>query len=339
MKNEKKLFGTLNDGKEIYSYTVTAENGASATFMTLGATLDSLFIPDKNGKPINIICGYDTPQEYIDAKEYQGAVAGRYANRISGAKFTLNGKEYTLPKNDGNNSLHGGINGISYVVWEEKEYGDNYVTFSYHSPDGEEGYPGNLDIEVKYTFDGENLTVNYSAVSDADTIFNPTNHTYFNLGGYDSGDIKDHTVQVSADFVTETNEELIPTGNFIYVGGTKFDLRKPVKLEEYFDDNFILRRADEKCFAACVRNDNTGIIMEVYTDRPGMQLYTANMMTGKINFKGGVPQVPHCAFCMETQFYPDTPNRHEFPSCVLKAGRTFNSCTRYAFKTEKKENS
>lgn len=337
MKNEKKSYGKLNDGEEIFSYTISAENGASVTLMTLGAGLDSLFIPDKNGKPVNIICGYDTPQKYIDSCEYQGTTAGRYANRISGASFTLNGVKYDLPKNDGDNSLHGGVRGLSYVVWEEKECTDDSVTFYRHSPDGEEGYPGNMDITVKFIFDGEKLEIEYEGISDKDTIFNPTNHTYFNLCGYDGGDIDNHIIKINADFITETNKELIPTGNFIHVSGTKYDLRAPTALQGYYDDNFVLRKSDVGGEAAKVFSPDTGIEMTVYTDRPGMQLYTGNMMDGKINFKGDIPQVPHHAFCMETQFYPDTPNRIEFPSCVLKAGEKFYSKTVYSFKTVEEE--
>lgn len=335
MKNEKSLYGRLDNGQEVYAYDIKAENGNTLRVMTLGAGIDRIIINDKNNSPVDVTCGYDTPQKYIDAHGYQGLIAGRYANRIGGARFTLNGKEYTLPKNDGENSLHGGNLGFSYVVWNEKECGDHYVVFNRRFADGEDGYPGNIDVSVKYAFNGEVVTIVYDAVSDADTVFNPTNHTYFNLAGAESGDVKSHIVWVNSDFVTEVSDDLIPTGSFTFVEETKFDLRKPVPLEAAIDDNFVLRKFDMRHIAAEAWCDITGIKMQVRTDMPGMQLYTGNMMNGTVNFRGDIPQTPHHAFCMETQFYPDSPNHVEFPSTVLKAGTPFHSETSYLFSIKK----
>ena len=329
-------FGTMPDGRDVYSYTMSNENGGSVRIIEYGAAIVNIFVPDKNGDFADVVCGYDTLEGYLkDEGQYQGAVVGRVANRISNAHFTLNGKEYNLGKNNGENSLHGGFDSYNTRVWESNvEEFDGYdaLTLTLHSPDGDCNYPGNLDIKVVYTFTADNhLTLSYSAKTDADTYVNLTNHSYFNLSGFNRGDIKNHKIKVYADRITETDENLIPTGNLIPVEGTKFDLREFTMLTQEYDDNFVLSAGDGLKLAAEAIDTVSGRGVNVYTTLPGIQIYTGNFMGGENLYKRGIKSEPRHAFCMETQYFPDTPNNPSFPSCLIKAGEEYKSETRYEF--------
>ena len=335
----KESFGRLADGTEIFKYTLKNTFGASVEIITLGGAIRALRVPDRNGALDDVVCGYDTPQEYLDGDQCQGALIGRFANRIKGGKFTLNGREYTLPKNDGENSLHGGFNGFGRKVWTaspvEGKHADSLV-MRLTSPDGEEGYPGNLEMKVTYTFDEVNrLSIEYEAKCDADTVCNFTNHAYFNLAGYASCDVKDHIIWMAAKYITETDDQLIPTGRLIPVKNTEYELRKPVPLTGMFDDNFVLRTSGRDFrkprFVCEVSEPSSGRRVRVYTTLPGLQLYCGVMMDGGIPFKGGRPSFKHCAFCLETQRWPDSPNHPNFTDCTLRKGETFRSKTVYEF--------
>lgn len=333
-------FGTMPSGEDVYSYTLTNESGASVRIIEYGAALVNIFLPDKNGDFGDVICGYDTLEGYLsDEGQYQGAVVGRVANRISNASFTLNGKEYNLDKNDGTNSLHGGFNSYNTRVWKSDiaEFdGYDTLTLTLHSPDGDCNYPGNLDITVTYTFTEDNkLTLDYTAKTDADTFVNLTNHSYFNLSGFNHGDIKNHKIKVYSDKITATDENLIPTGEFTPVDGTKYDLREFRMLTEEYDDNFVLDADGTPKLAVEAIDTHSGRGVKVYTTLPGIQIYTGNFMGGENLYKRGVKSEKHHAFCMETQYYPDTPNNHSFPSCLIKAGKEYKSTTTYAFFVEK----
>lgn len=334
MSINKELFGKMPDGKEVYAYTFENKFGASVKIITYGGALVSINVPDKNGVFADVTCGYDTLEEYFVGGQNQGALIGRYANRIGKGKFTLNGKEYTLYCNDGNNHLHGGKIGYNARVWDAEVVGEALV-LSIFSPDGEEGYPGNLTLKVTYTFDDNNVfALDYEATCDADTVCNFTNHAYFNFGGYDGDDVKDHYGIIAADYITETDKELIPTGNLTPVDGTMYDFRTARKIEGNYDDNFVLGDAGKMKFAAKIWDSVSGRGTEVYTDQPGIQLYTGNFMDGGNPFKGGVPSRAHHALCLETQLWPDSPNHANFTNCVLKAGDTFKSRTEYRFFAE-----
>lgn len=336
----KNLFGKMPDGTPVYSYTLTNENGASITAIEYGGALSKIFMPDKNGDFADVICGFDTLEGYLINDQCQGALIGRYANRIAKGRFTLNGKEYVLGTNDGENHLHGGAGGYNSRLWNAciEEFSDcDKLTFTLFSPDGDEGYPGNLNVKVIYTLAADNtLKIEYSAKTDADTIVNLTNHAYFNLAGFNGGDIKNHKIKIAADKYTETDESLIPTGKILPVDGTKFDLREFTLLTECYDDNFVLADSDtELRFAADAFDTKSGRGVKVYTTLPGIQLYTGNFMKGDNLFKRGVAPMPHHAFCLETQYWPDSPNHDNFTDCILKAGEEYQSTTEFRFYTEK----
>ena len=347
MAINKESFGVLPDGKEIEKYTLTNENGASVEIITLGGAIRALCVPDCDGDLDDVVCGYDTPEEYLRGDQCQGALIGRFANRIKEGKFTLNGKEYQITVNDGKNSLHGGVDGFGRRVWDVADYGDDdkgaFVTLTIHSPDGDQGFPGNLDLNVTYTLDRfeNNLHISYVALSDADTVVNFTNHAYFNLAGYASCDVKDHEIWMASSYITETDGDLIPTGKLLPVKRTEFDLRRPTKLTGMFDDNFVLRKSGKSFskprFVCEVSEPTTGRRIRVYTDMPGIQVYAGVMMDGGIPFKGGRPSFKHCAFCLETQRWPDSPNHENFSDCVLRAGEAFTSETVYEFGAGKRK--
>ncbi len=332
----RKQFGTMPDGQAVYAYTLTNESGASIKAIEYGAALVDIFMPDKNGDFADVICGFDTLEGYLVTDQYQGAIAGRYCNRIKKGKFTLNGKEYQLSCNDGANSLHGGEFGFNSKVWKsevEEFEGYDKLTFTLFSPDGEMGYPGNLEVKVEYTLDNDNnVNIEYYAKSDKDTIINLTNHSYFNMRGYNRGDINTHMIKIAADRYTEVDDELIPTGRVLPVDGTKFDLREFAPLTECYDDNFVLSDKPEALRLVADTYDTESMRgVKVYTTMPGIQIYTGNMMSGDNLFKRGVAPTPHHAFCMETQIWPDSPNHDNFPDPTLKAGEEYRSTTRYSF--------
>lgn len=292
----------------------------------LGAAVQSLIVPDRNGRFCDVVLGYDTAEEYLENGDYLGAFVGRYANRIAGAKFTLNGKEYHLTANEGKNTLHGG-KGLSKRHFEA-HCGDNSVRFEILSPDGEDGFPGNVSISVTYTLTDDNaLCIDYEAVSDADTVINFTNHSYFNLKG--GGTVLSHELMINAEHYLPVDHELIPTGEKRPVSGTEFDFRtlRPVKYG-YYDHCFCLDGEP----GAVLYEPESGRRMTVTTDMPGVQLYCAGGL-GNRSGKGGARYGENSALCLETQFYPDSPNRPDFPSCLFKKGETFKSKTTYKFDT------
>jgi aldose 1-epimerase len=353
-------FGKDKDGGTVQIYTLTNSQGTEARITPYGATLVSLKTPDRSGALADIVMGFDTLDGYTQTPPppYFGATIGRYANRIGGAKFTLNGKTYTLDKNDGANSLHGGFHGFDKVIWAAKPAsGDaaQSLELSYLSKDGEEGYPGNLSVTVTYTLTPANeLRIHYTATTDQDTVINLTNHSYFNLSGPGSGDILDHVVTINADRFTPVDAGLIPTGELRKVDGTPFDFRQPhavgerigadrfgtedeqIKLGRGYDHNWILNRSGAGLeFAARVSDPKSGRVIEVLTTEPAIQFYTGNFLDGSFRGKGGKPYQHRGALTLETQHYPDSPNHPDFPTTTLKAGEHFDSTTVFRFSSQK----
>ena len=309
MSIEKKLWGNHN-GKDCYLFTL--ENGnMTAEITNYAGSLVKLIVPDKDGNKGDILLGYDTLDGYIAGTSSQGALVGRYANRIGGAKFTLNGKEYTLAKNDNGNTLHGGNVGFNKKVWNVKDYGENdnpYVVFSYTSVDGEEGFPGTLTLDVKYTLTADSIEICYNAVSDKDTVMNFTNHSYFNLNGTDAGNIKDHIAQKRIG--EDMDNGKLPGG---------------------YDHNYVLGETKEMRKAAEIYSDKTGRVITTYTDMPAIQFYISGGLGGETG-KGGKEMFKNQGFCLESQFCPDSPNKPQFkPTCVYKAGEQYNFTTIYKF--------
>lgn len=346
----KTPFGTDLIGHRTNLYTMTNKHGASATVLDFGAHLVSVTVPDKNGVMKDVVLGFDTLQEYDEKPSYLGAIIGRYGNRIGGARFTLNGQEYTLFKNDGNNSLHGGLEGFDKKWWitqTRETEPEDIVVFTYNAHDGEEGYPGNLHVQVTYAWDDHNtLSIRYMAQSDKDTVINMTNHAYFNLAGQDGPDTRNHEILVHADEITEVDQELIPTGRFLSLKGIALDLNQfkslesllaaqeacpPIKQVNGLDFNFCIPGEGlREC--AVLRDPASGRTMHVKTTEPGLQIYTGQGldMTGK----GGKHYGAFAGIAMETQHYPDSPNHAHFPTTTLKAGDTYMTTTRYQFTVE-----
>jgi aldose 1-epimerase len=338
-------FGKTPDGAVVKRYTLKNRNGVIAKVMDYGAILTELWVPDKNGRSANVVAGFDNLEQYLQGHPYFGATTGRYANRIAKGRFTLDGKEYKLAANNGPNALHGGLKGFDKQLWKaeplEGKAGQQSVRFSYVSQDGEEGYPGTLSVTVSYTLtDKDELMIDYSASTDKATVVNLTNHSYFNLAG--GGDILGHEVQINAERYTPVNEQLIPTGELASVAGTPLDFRKPAivgdridKLKPVpggYDHNFVLKRDGSGLQRAAVVTDpKSGRRLEVLTTEPGMQLYTANFLDGKLKGVNGVTYHKHSALCLETQHFPDSPNQPKFPSTTLRAGEVFRSTTVYKF--------
>jgi len=344
-------YGQLPDGTSIQMFTLTNVKGSVAKIISYGATLTELWIPDRTGRKRDIVLGFDDLQGYLGKEPYFGATVGRYANRIANARFTLNGKTYQLAVNDPPNSLHGGAKGFDRVVWTAQPVDVPHaasVKFSYHSADGEENYPGNLDVSVQYTLtDDDELKLDYTATTDKDTILNLTNHTYWNLAGADSGDILKQTLMLNATSYTPVNANLIPTGEILPVAGTPFDFTKAVAIGSRINDpqvqahkgydlNFVVEgAAGTMRLAAKATDPASGRVMEVFTTEPGIQLYTSNYLDGSLNGKHGVHYKQYGAFALETQHYPDSINQPSFPSVVLKPGQTFHEMTTYKFSVSK----
>lgn len=342
-------FGKLKDGREAKLITLENKSGASVQITNFGGIIVSFNVPDKAGKLDNIVLGKDTLAEYEAGHPFFGAIAGRYANRIAKGKFTLEGKEYTLAVNNGPNSLHGGKEGFDKKLWEVNahgvKHGAGYVDFVYTSPHGEEGYPGTLKCHVSYSFtDANELRIEYTATTDKPTVINLTNHSYFNLGGHGNGTILDHVAQIFADQYTDTDVDLIPTGEIKSVEGTPLDFRKPTRIGERidktdflplkygagYDHNFIIhRKPGELSPAAIVTDPKSGRTLECITSEPAVQLYTANHMDKPEKGRDGRTYVTRGAFCLETQHYPDSPNHPAFPTTVLKPGETYHHTTIY----------
>lgn len=344
MSAECKEFGYWR-GYRCHLITLKNKNGFTASFTDFGAAIQSLYVPDKDGKAADVILGYDTLEEYVKGNSTHGATVGRYANRIGGAKFTLNGTEYSLTKNDNGNSLHGGEYGYNKRLWTIESINDGNepsVTFGLTSPDGEEHFPGTVKMTVCFTLVKNGLSICYNAVSDNDTIFNLTNHSYFNLKGEGNGDIKDHIVQINAAKYTPVDSVLIPTCVMAYVTGTAFDFRTPKRVGEDmdngrlpngYDHNFVLGDDKKMRTAAVVSEPTSGRVMTVCTDKPAIQFYIGIGLNGESG-KSGHKYDQYAGLCLESQFCPDTPNKPQFGSCVLKAGEKYNYTTTYTFSAE-----
>ena len=343
MSIKKQAFGKTEDGKNVDLYTLTNTNGLKAKIMTYGGIVTSLQVPDRNGNLADIVLGYDTLDEYIkNNSPYFGALIGRYGNRIAKGKFTLNGVEYTLATNNGPNHLHGGVKGFDKVVWKAKQMQTDEgpaLKLTYRSRDGEEGYPGNLSCIVSYTLTNDNeLKISYEAKTDKATIINLTHHSYFNLGGYNSGDILGHELMINADRFTAVDKDLIPTGEIKPVKGTPMDFTKPMpigsrikQVQGGYDHNYVLNSSDGSlALAASVYEPKTGRVMEIFTTEPGIQFYSGNFLDGSIKGKGAVYN-KHNGFCLETQHFPDSPNKPNFPSVVLKPGEKYTQLTVHKF--------
>jgi aldose 1-epimerase len=323
-----------------------------AQITNYGGIVVSLKVPDRNGKFADVVLGFDSLDDYLKKHPYFGALIGRYGNRIGGAQFKLNGILYPLAKNDGTNHLHGGMIGFDKAVWKAKPLAGREASaleLSYLSKDGEEGYPGNLSSKVTYTLSDDNaLRIDYEATTDKDTVVNLTNHSYFNLEGQGNGDILNHEITIAADHFTPVNSGLIPTGELRPVAGTPFDFREPHKIGERiaaddeqlrlgngYDHNFVLKGADGNLrLAAQVTEPRSGRILQVYTTEPGVQFYCGNFLDGSLHGKGGKVYQRRYGFCLETQHFPDSPNKPEFPSTLLHPGSTYRTSTVYRFSTD-----
>jgi aldose 1-epimerase len=337
-------WGKTADGQDVTAYTLTNDNNITATLIDYGAILVSLETPDRDGDTADIVLGCDTVDCYATKSPYFGATIGRYANRIAGGKFSIDGTEYTLVQNNGPNHLHGGTLGYDKVVWsaEEVEVEDGVgVTFSYTSPDGEEGYPGTVDIKVTYRLTNDDeILVAFHAVTDKTTPINLTNHSYWNLGGHDSGTNYAHEVQLNASRYTPGDDTLIPTGEIAQVAGTGLDFTTPHKIGERIDDveggydhNYVLDGAVPGNIAATVYHPGTGRVLTVATTEPGIQFYSGNFLDGSFDGKGGTQYQKHAAFCLEPQKFPDTPNKPSFPSALLHPGETYKHTITFKFFT------
>jgi aldose 1-epimerase len=344
-------FGKSKDGQDVSLYTMTNGKGMTMKVMNYGGIIVSLMVPDKTGTPIDVILGYDSLAAYEKSNPFFGALVGRYGNRIGGAKFSLDGKEYPLVKNNDGNHLHGGTKGFDKVFWNiEKVQVDNGVALklSYLSKDMEEGYPGNLNTEITYTLTDDNtIKFDYRATTDKKTIVNLTQHTYFNLNGGKT-DILNHEIAINADKIVAVNEKLIPTGELRDVTNTPFDFRKPTvigaRINNIQDEQIKFGKGYDHCWvlngeglklAAVVYDSTSGIEMEVHTTEPGMQFYTGNFLNGSLTGKNNVVYNQRTGFCLETQHFPDSPNQPSFPTVVLSPGQTYTTQTSYQFGVRK----
>ncbi len=349
---DKKNFEKTIDGKQTDLYTLKNHNGMEADITNYGGRLVSLKAPDKNGNMTDVVVGFKSVDDYVNSTEpYFGATIGRYGNRIAKGNFFLDGKQYTLFTNNGANTLHGGKKGYQAVVWDAKKLNDSTLQLKYLSKDMEEGFPGNLNITVTYSLTGDNgFKCEYEATTDKKTVVNLTNHAFFNLNGEGNGTILNHTVQIYAEKYNPVDTGLIPTGKLAPVSGTPFDFRKAETIGaridsaneqltngKGYDHNFILSGTKENGMnhAATVVGDKSGIVMNVYTEEPALQFYSGNFMQSKNTFKGGTKDDFRTAFAMETQHYPDSPNRPSFPSTVLKPGDVYKTTSVYVFSTIK----
>lgn len=346
---ERTAFQKEVDGKKADLF-VLKNDKLTVSVTTYGGRLVNLLVPDRNGKPVDVSLGYNSLDGYLTNNEsYFGTLVGRYGNRIAKGKFTLDGKTYSLPVNNGPNSLHGGKKGFNARIWEAKQIDDQTLELTYVSKDGEEGYPGTLTTVVTYTLQDNGIRIDYRATSDKSTVVNLTNHTYFNLNGEGSGPIGDHLLTISADRYTPVDTTLIPTGELAPVEGTPFDFRKPtpigqradadhpqIKAGGGYDHNFVLNggQTETPRRIATVESPQSGIVMNVLTTEPGVQFYGGNFLTGQEVGKSGKPYGKRHGFCLETQHFPDSPNQPDFPSTVLKPGQTYRTTTVYEFSTK-----
>jgi aldose 1-epimerase len=343
---QSQPFGSV-DGRAITLYTLTNAHGMEVRAMNYGGIIVSIRVPDRNGEFADVVLGHETLDGYRPNPPFFGAIVGRYANRIANGTFKLDGETYSLPKNDGPNTLHGGDKGFDKAVWDaEPLKGRTGVAFSYFSKNGDEGFPGNLRVKVTYTLTNANaIEIDYEATTDKATPINLSNHSYFNLKGEGNGDILDHEIMINADRFTPVDKNLIPTGELGPVKGTPLDLTKPTKMgaridENYeqlvlahgYDHNFVINRpGGGLVLAARVYEPTTGRTLEVSTTQPGVQFYTGNFLDGTITGKQGHVYKRRYGFCLETQHFPDSPNHPDFPNTILRPGETFREKTVFKF--------
>jgi aldose 1-epimerase len=349
VKINKKPFGTLPDGREVALYTLVNDNGLQAAISNYGGIVVSLHTPDRDGQMGDVVLGFDTLDEYVDHNPFFGCLVGRFGNRIAGGRFALEGVEYTLARNAGQNHLHGGVAGFDKQLWDarasETPEGPA-LELAYTSPDGEEGYPGTLSVQVVYTLTDDNaLKIAYAAVTDKPTVVNLTNHSYFNLSAGAADDILAHEMTINADLYTPVDETLIPTGELHAVEGTPLDFRaampvgarieadhRQLHLGGGYDHNWVVNgRPGDLRLAARVAEPTSGRIMHVLTAEPAVQFYAGNMMPPSMPGKGGRAYLRRGGLCLETQHYPDSPNQPHFPSTVLQPGETYRTTTIYRF--------
>jgi|GraSoi_2013_40cm_1033754.scaffolds.fasta_scaffold21272_2 aldose 1-epimerase len=348
----KQSFGKTNSGGQIDLYSLSNQKGMEVSITNFGATVVTLRVPDRAGKPADVVLGFDTLEGYENGKSYFGATVGRYANRIGGGTFSIDGKTYTLPKNNGNNTLHGGIVGFNKKVWKAREIDSKdteSLELTYLSPDGEEGFPGNLSVKVVFTLprDRNELRIDYTSMTDKDTVLNLSNHSYFNLAGEGNGDILDHVLKLHAKKFTPVDSTLIPTGELRDVAGTPLDFNMATPIGKRINDNYeqlvfgkgydhnwVLARSgngEGLTIAAEAYDPKSGRRLEVLTTEPGVQFYSGNFLDGSAKGKKGKPYGQRAAFCLETQHFPDSPNHPNFPSTLLKPGAVFHSQTVFRF--------
>ncbi len=349
---KKELFGKTTDGREVNLYTLDNGKGMQVAISNFGGAVVALKVADRTGKFDDIVLGYADLQGYVTDKASLGALIGRYANRIAHGKFALHGITYSLPINNGENTLHGGPEGFSKRVWDAKDVSSNglpALQLTYLSVDGEQGFPGNLAVKVVYSLTGQNeLVIHYSATTDKETVINLTNHSYFNLSGQGAGDILGHQLMIRGSRITAVDSSLIPTGELRPVKGTPFDFRQStaigaringddaqLKLGRGYDHNWVLDSLAnvDPVLAAEAYDPTSGRVLQVLTTEPGIQFYTGNFLDGTIHGKDGKVYNQRYGFCLETQHFPDSPNHPAFPSTVLKPGQTFNSTTIFRFST------
>jgi len=338
---QKSSFGRLKDGTAVELFTLTNRDGLVAKVTNYGTIITELHVPDRAGRMEDVVLGFDNLDQYLQGHPYFGCTVGRVANRIACGQFTLDGQTYSLAVNNGPNHLHGGLKGFDKVVWRASPGTGASVEFTYTSPDGEEGYPGRLDVTVVMTLtDADELRIDYTAVADRATPVNLTNHSYFNLRG--AGDVLDYELNLAAGLFTPTDATLIPTGELRPVKGTPWDFTRPQAIgsrisqlgteEPGYDSNYVIDAGGRSLqFAARVRDPQTGRILEVHTTHPGVQLYTANYLDGTLTGKRGVVYRRHMGFCLETQHFPDSVNQPTFPSCILRPGQTYRQTTVHKF--------
>ena len=341
-KLQIQKFGITKDGSKPYLYKMKNDAGMEVQVSDFGATLVNVTVLDQDKNPVEVVLGYEDAAGYENGTAAIGAIVGRNANRIGGACVTINGIDYKLAENDGKNNLHSGPDVYQKRMWRVVENGDDHVTFLLHSPDGDQGYPGALDMKVTYTLDEENgLTIHYEAVPDQDTVINMTNHSYFNLNGHKSGSVLHHRMQLLSDAFTPADAQSIPTGEVCSVDGTPMDFRstkelgaeidaayEPLILGNGYDHNWVLKNEGRFDKVAEVTGDESGIVMEVWTDRPGVQVYTANFLENEAGRNGAVYQ-KRDAVCLETQNYPDAVHQKNFPEAICKKGETYDTKTAY----------
>ena len=341
----KQVFGILPDGREVLQYTIT-DGVCACEILSWGAAVRAIRVPDREGNLADVVLGFDSMEDYLRQTWYIGAIVGRYANRIGGASFPLEGKTYPVAKNDGENHLHGGLIGFDKKLWTVEEAAEDALTLSLVSPDMEEGYPGTLKVQVRYTLKNGALRIDYRAETDKPTLCNLTNHCYFNLDGQGSGDVLSQTIKINATRYTPTDAGSIPTGELAAVEGTPMDLREETEIGLRIDEDFVqLRQAggyDHNWVpdgaglreVACAKSEKTGITLRVETDQPGLQFYSGNYLDGSLPGKGGKVFGRRSGFCLETQNFPDAPHHKNFPSAELHPGEIYETTTVYRFIAE-----